>query len=588
MSGKDEIENISNNTYGIEIEFATHDCEMLSFTHIEVWNLYPKPGDNGGDSEKCKKNGWKIETDADYTLELVSPILQFTNQKAAREYKKDLMAKLQELVQKGTLLVELIEQIEDLLVGDFQYDTVSGFWKYDKNSRKRVSVGSEFITAEDLIENEGSNSLNWFNWDEDSNLEQVLAAKKILGVKKEYWTNTLNSILLTPSRKHGGLPSSQMNLPLSLFLYERYVGKYKADKAWSRLLKEEVEKPDYKKDMQKKLEEAYPGLADNSPSSQVWKAKYLNDDYLDAQIDAKTPIWHRYWLWLNTFDGCARQLYYGDKNLQENANIYKGDIDSLIKNSKFLSLKEAQKKIKEKEIELLPKPLTVRNELTYLSIQKLVSGTLSEMSEEQQGIAQKRVMELNGDMDMDDILSAFPGKAFFHFHYALKDLTPLWFKSPLMDVIDREEDALTFCEWFKKLAPNDVAYVITTVLEANLSLLGWYYGVAKANNQPFDYDWDDFLSYNMPSVTAFGAELLKTCVEFNDYIKNYVAIGGVPKVSKVIATIDQLPQDEVVFLKRNYGNKGSIARWEGRWDTMKAPILIKYNFPRYLIEHRNN
>ncbi|MCK9397234.1 MAG: hypothetical protein M0Q44_16815 [Methylobacter sp.] len=577
MPGKDDIENIFDNTYGIEIEFGTHNCEMLSFTHIEVWNLYPDPEKYQSDEEKCKKNGWKIETDADYTLELVSPILQFYDQANARKYKTLLMRFLQQELKNGILITELTKKIKTFVETDFTYDPASGFWTFALNS-PAVGLIPDFINKVDLI-----HDLAWFNWDEDSDLEKVLASKKILGSESgtDYRDNTLNSIVLTPSRKHGGLPSSQMNIPLSLDSYVKYDLKYKLSKAWDRLLEvnlSEEKGPVYRKKMKDKLVAAYPGLAGDP----VWKAKYLNDDYLDAQVDSKTPIWHRYWLWLDTFTRCADLLSDEKLDSKRIANKYKQDIDKLIKNSEFLSLEQAKTEIQRFKLNFLEFP-TAYYPLTYLSVQKLVSGALSEMSEEQQGIAQQKVMALNGDMDMEDILDAFPGKAFFQFHYALKDLTSLWFKSPLVEVIQTEKAGTEFCAAFKKFDPAVVADVITTVLEANLSLLGWYYGVAQANNQEFDYEWDDFLSYNMPSVTAFGAELLETCVQFHAYLNSNLI-----EPPYVLCTVAQLPPDEATFLQRIYPEKkGAIARWEGRWDTMKKPIT-QTNPPRYLIEHRNN
>ena len=64
-TNKQVFDGLANGTYGIEVEFGTHDNQLLSFTHLEVVHLIPPVG--------LEEHGWKIETDADYTLELVSP-----------------------------------------------------------------------------------------------------------------------------------------------------------------------------------------------------------------------------------------------------------------------------------------------------------------------------------------------------------------------------------------------------------------------------------------------------------------------------------------------------------------------------------
>jgi hypothetical protein len=582
MPGKDDIENIFDNTYGIEIEFGTHNCEMLSFTHIEVWNLYPA-SEEYGSVEDRKKIGWKIETDADYTLELVSPILQFDQQTTARKYKTMLMNFLQQTVQKGILLTELTKKIKNFVETGFKYDPTTGFWTYTGSKIIYAELKSEFIGANDLHD-----SLDWFNWDEDSDLEQVLAAKQILASENgnDYWNNSLNSILLTPSRKHDGLPASQMNIPLSLAQYLIYNIEYKRKKSWERLLVtgNDSECEEIREKMKLQLATAYPELA-GIAGDPVWKGKYLNDEYLNKQIEDKMSIWHEYWLWLVTFGRSVDILLSPTPNklAADYYSLVFGRIDS----KKKCNLKNAVKVIETfaKEDNKAMEALISTNPLIYLTLQKLVSGTLGEMSEVQQGDAQKEIMKLKGYWNMEDVLDKppfedAPDKAFFPFHSVLKDLTSLWFKAPLIEAINSEKKGQEFCEWFKTLDPSNVSYVLTTVLKANLDLLKWYYGRVKDYEENIDWDWDDFLSENMPSVELFKAEFFKTCVQFHDYLIAPV------KPTDVLCTLEQLPQKDVIFLQRKYGEK-HIARWEGRWDTMKKPIP-NTDPQRYLIEHRNN
>lgn len=585
MSGKEDLEDIAGNTYGIEIEFGTHDCQMLSFTHIEVCRLYAKVSEDWSTNKwpDPKENGWTVETDADYTLELVSPILAFKDQAEARRFKADLMRLLERQVRDGILLTKLlydddINSIRGYISMNLAYRPDSGLWSYRDiiHDRNPTELTVDSINAEDLRDN-----LAWFNWDEDTDLERVLAARAILDGANgaNYWNNAYQSILLIPSRKHGGLPSSQMNLPLTSNAYVTYDVNYKRKKAWERLLGVRVEDAEYKDAMRWRLAMAYPTLA-GAEGDPVWKAKYMNDDYLDAQIDEKTPIWHRYWLWLETFARSAGIVAAGE-NIDTGVQDYLAQVAAVVGQGQFVTLTQARENLRELKY---PDPAAMneqRYRLTYLTIQKLVAGTFGTISEESQGLAQRRVMELNGDVEMDAILAAFPNREFLHFHYALKDLTPLWFKAPLMQVLALEDPNKEFRNVWQGLDAGKVASAIAGVLTANLMLLGWYYGVAQSCNREFDYDWDEFTSYNMPSTGAFSTALEYSCRQFKDYLS------AEPKPPTVLCTLEQLPQSEVVFLQRRYAN-GTIAPWEGRWDTMKKPIERKGELPRYLVEHRNN
>lgn len=598
MCGKDTIENIPDNTYGIEIEFGTHNCEMLSFTHIEVCKIYPAEKEDDA-------LAWKIETDADYTLELVSPILLFktnlekeNNAKAAREFKAMLMRFLEDRVLKGVLLVKLVDEIKNF-IGKFNFSLSENerYWicKASDEEPGNLTLSEKYIVAKDSDDSLLAN-LEWFNWDEDTDLRQVLAAKQILASEngQDYWQKTQNTMLLTSCNKNDGLPSSQMNLPLSLAEYVAYGLKFKREKAWMRLLVTPSDYPEYTEKMKLKLIAAYPELA-GLPGNPLWKDKYLGAKYLDEQIDIKIPLWHRYWLWLATFTRAASILLSAKP--QEQAYNYKNHISyGIIKPKKNCNLKTAKKeiiKIAKKETDLISAVMMKENQLFYLTLQKLVTGTLGMMSEAQQGDAQKEVMAGEGYWNMDEILDkrpdrGYPARGFFHFHSELKDLTSLWFKSPLVEVIGKEEDGEEFKNKFKNLDPAVITDVIMTVLEANMSLLEWYYGRVNAAYKDEDeesddiWDWEDFRSDNMPDTALFRSELLETCKQFQAYLN-----GTLAEPSEVLCTLNQLPQKDVIFLQRTYPSKGAIARWEGRWDTMKPPIPDA-DPQRYLVEHRNN
>lgn len=216
MSGKNNIEGkLKDNTYGIEIEFATHNCQMLSFTHIEVWNLYPDPDTYKTDSKKCIKCGWKIETDSGYTLELVSPILQFKTHIDARKFKSNLMDFLQKKVQEGILLPQLTRDFREFVnKSTFTYDEVTGFWTYTPDQQAgTIKLTEKFINNKELHD-----ELVSYNLDEITHLQTVLDQKKSLNEPDGviFWENELKKTNLTPSEKNDGVPSSQMNIPLTL------------------------------------------------------------------------------------------------------------------------------------------------------------------------------------------------------------------------------------------------------------------------------------------------------------------------------------------------------------------------------------
>ena len=83
--------------------------------------------------------------------------------------------------------------------------------------------------------------LSWENWDEDTDLDRVLAGKGIIerfpvGDADRNVQTMLENVMVTASRKHGGLPSSQFNVPQKLWQYVSYQVSAKRNKAWERLL----------------------------------------------------------------------------------------------------------------------------------------------------------------------------------------------------------------------------------------------------------------------------------------------------------------------------------------------------------------
>ena len=583
-SPKEELEGFSNLTFGIEIEFGTHDCHLLTMTHIEICEIYADPGTNTTDLAKAKKNSWKLETDSNFTLELVSPILYFTGQEQARGFKDELMGFIQEKIQSGILLSKLMtpapgaDSLPNFIASKVKYDPTTDHWVPKLNTDTAQTPGVVWIGRDQMLED-----INWRNYDDDIDLERVLAMARQVNESPDdtYIRSVLNNTLMTPSRKHGGLPSSQMNVPLSLENYVRYDLVYKRYKAWSRLLMEYEgadRKVAYKDKTLNRILDVYPHL----DQDESWHAKHDSMDYFDSYIDAKIPIWHRYWLWLETFTQATGILLEDDPNAA--LTEYKEQIGDLItpepENSGFADLpnfSEFQAElaafyVKAKERERSPSAC-----LTYITLQKLCSGSLAVLSEPNQAEAQQMVMLMDANMSFSAVSASVPHSEFMQFHYALKDLTPMWFKGALIDVLVAEDCLNDYKILLRKIAPNLVK-VIRHVFTANLQLLGWYHSLAAATNQPFPYDWAEWRAYNMPSLDTFSKQLGVGLQELSTAL------------TKSTTWVARYTDDiEPEFLQRTYeidSTECKVAPWEGRWDTIKP--VIEGNPMRYLVEHRNN
>ncbi|NEP86285.1 MAG: hypothetical protein F6K18_05305 [Okeania sp. SIO2C2] len=583
----ERIEQI-NETFGIEVEFCTHDSEILSFTHIEVCTI------------KHKGNDWKIETDADYTLELVSPILTFDNAKEANQFKATLMATLDQLVREEPTLGKCVESIKGFL----ETQTNIKYFIEIKEEIKETRI--KYILQTGLLK-----ELNFHNWDEDTNLERVIAQrKKINTLDNEKVQEHLQGVMLSPSKKHGGLPSSQLNHPMSLNTYVWYSMYIKEPKAWFRVIASS--KDDFlNRWRNKKIESIktqYKHLDDN------WKQRYLNDDYLEQRQDNNIPIWHRYWFWLVSI-----------REILEKALNYRSEGEKIEELDKFKA-KLLTTKIKEpiseaqlfwnksktpewienilfedsgmksntvqdtKEISNDPSQL---KSAMYVTIHKLISGALGVLSEEKQGELQEMIMAMQGEIDADVLKSCVANPEFLHFHYALKDLTPLWFKGSLGDVIFSINDTnikLELKKSLEKLKSDDVEYILNN----NLKFLGRIYMFNEYFNYGNSYDWEEFRETLLPSVSGFVRQFNKgkdQLVEEWDNINSNFTYEKIQEKRKNENIQDQeniQDEDHAKEKKPAFLNRTAVPAWEGRWDTIKKPIRQNGKTTEFLVEHRNN
>ena len=578
MGKQAELFDSIEKTFGIEVEFCTHDSEILSFTHIEPCTIIHQ------------EQEWKIETDADYTLELVSPILMFEDHKKANEFKTSLMATLDTIVRSKPTLGECVKKISEFLGNQKQIKYLSSDQEQKEKLNKKSEVSIKYIQKKELIK-----ELDYHNWDSDTNLERVIAQKREIDIdtsfNDEKVAEYLKSIILSPSKKHGGLPSSQLNHPMSLRTYVWYSAFIKETRAWIRVLASSKEnfQSDWREKKRESIKKQYGHLTD------TWKKRYLNDDYMDQRQDEKIPIWHRYWFWLVSI----REITYkhqfkiakkplGNNYFQKVKDIvkqiplshplpdnsdqvweeeeYKKLLDTIYKYETGIFVNEEASPIEE-NLSNLPQHLY---SAMYVTIHKLVSGALGVLSESEQSKLQKIIFDMQGELDDEDVLkSCVANPEFLQFHYALKDLTPLWFKGALGDVLRSfsQEDIKQIQTFLTDLKSEDVE----EILNNNLKFLGRIYVVNEYFNHGNAYDWDEFKEDLLPSVSGFVRQFAKGQQQLVNVLKNqeiryytYEALAKKTQNNK--------------FLDRE-----KVPAWEGRWDTIKPPMKSEF-----LVEHRNN
>ncbi|HAC63157.1 MAG TPA: hypothetical protein DCF68_06355 [Cyanothece sp. UBA12306] len=595
-------------TFGIEIEFCTHDSEILSFTHIKVCTI------------THREQKWKIATDADYTLELVSPILEFDNAHEANSFKATLMATLDQLVRPEPTLKDCVERIDEFLrqqnikyFGQDQQEKNGNNKEIEKNTdpgqdqpnkKRKIEYEEKNIeTIKYISKTELVKELDFHNWDEDTNLERVLAQKKKIDtLDNEKVQEHLQGVMLSPSKKHGGLPSSQLNHPMSLVNYVWYSTSIKEPKAWYRLINSSQD--DFLKNWREKKKKSIIAQYEHLNQYKNWTQRYLNDDYLEQRQDNNIPIWHRYWFWLVSIREILEKTFNHTSEEQSNiefqnfkTQVLNTDIKEPIEDNplskmstekwqKILLLDSAIDIDKTSEtITISDRPPEIKYSAMYIIIHKLISGALGVLSETEQGKLQKMIMDMQGELDADVLQSCVVNREFLHFHYALKDLTPLWFKGSLGDVIlsikDKKVKASLILN-LRKIKSDDVE----EILNNNLKFLGRIYMLNEYFNHGNSYDWEEFKETLLPSVSGFVRQFEKGKLELLDQWDNilnftYSAIQG-KRREQNIQDEDNVQGEIPAFL-----NRTEVPPWEGRWDTIKRPIQTD-STTEFLVEHRNN
>lgn len=610
---KAELIEQYTNTFGIEVEFCSiikdkqkndsikrlADC--LSYSHIEVCTI--KHGDYK----------WIIETDSDYTLELVSPILVFGNHQKANEFKMEIIKGLAQIVLKPIALQNCIEKIKELikkLQGDYKFSYHNLKTQQDEYLATSTQFTIEYITQEKLV-----NELNYHNWDDTTELKDLEETKgEIIEIKENFQT-CLGSVQVKTSEKHEGIPSSQLNLPMSLKAYVWYSAYVKEPTAWRRflLLSDESFQKEWRNKTLKKINE-------------INKISGLNSKLVvefEHSFEYKKDYWYKYWFWLVSIremtEKALKQISSYTENLHpwrtqlnnaKNAYVSKGEYPGDFLNLDYKDFQSITKINNSEPYKGLPveisKKLPTNNvlpvehfwtggdkqdeivsSLIYLTVQKLITGALGVLSESVQLQFQDLIVNSNKTKKeaLEELKSINSNIAFMDYHSFLKDLTPLWFKGTLGDVLatvnqyyypEIKEPKEVFQKLIEGINSLD-RDAVKTILDHNLK-----FGQFKKHG------------FEKKDEDDFKKELFFE--NMDDFIEQYEK--GRKSLIETLKPLTQNLSENMladISYKDNQANNNkfldreNVPLWEGRWDTLKPPIISKdKQVVEFLVEHRNH
>lgn len=516
-------ENIPDNTYGFEIEFCSHDNSVFAFTHVDTAEIQVFFGDDSAER-------WSIETDSGNVLELVSPPLKFPEIGQAYYFKEILANALRESVREPLIYEEWFNSNRERFTEIFAM-------YYGPCELRFVYAGFDHVQPQINVE----------NVDDGINIQ---AAKLRLFRNMYSWVEYVGATVVARSEKDWlqGY-SSQVNLPMTAVGYFLY-------------------------SVHRKL-----------PSSQKRFAVMVEqpDDLLEVPVD-KLERHLSTWFWRNVqfsvFAWYAGQIY-GNDVLGAIHGLLPPDEDRarFISELPHLRVRESDLKISraayDEVTNIMPAvyaaPRTEcsaedlkRLAVLYITVGKMLCGALGSLSERNQ-LHLQNIAWLVGStegmappvLETDEIMAQ---RRWLEYHSSMKDLTGLWFKGALLDVLAKEQVAIAL--------PAEG-------LNVWFAVIGTYVSILNAER------WDTGRIYPGELEELHFQELCLRISEIQNQYNIYINDFGeaIPKF--------ELPSPkERPFL--HYG-RWPNAFWEGRYDTM---IEIDKPNPAvgwtYLIEHRFN
>ena len=475
-------ESIADNTYGIEIEFCTHDSVVFQFTHVEAASFHFDAGEP-----------WKLESDSDNIFELVSPPLTFDTLAHAYDFKALLVAALLKSIREamtsginaipfarwaagfGNILLGLIRsQIQAGLLRMSLPTTGQTHWSTWQ------AVGNELVVA---------------NVDDGINIP---AARLLHLQHQDDWAAYTQRIILARCSKFWSEGySSQMNLPMSLNGYFLYMLRKTHDRVYSARI-------------------------------------VAREKLVDTRDNRKLNAW--YWRHVVLRAWCAYVITLGATP----------GADHLLRGGHL-----------------------AKSALLYLVAGKVLTGAMAELGEEPQMAMQVAAWNASSTSAIEADDPKVANKAWAPYHSALKDLTGLWLKASLLDVM-RTQDAETY-RW----AVEDLPAALMRTDVWDFALMEWDI-LDRLAPLRSKLDWDDLDDF---SVRAFRAVLCS---------KAQAVAVGLAHALRQLDPLVQGPPDLPAPDERPFLQRAGVPMWEARYDTLYPPIIVPGQPTRYLVEHRNN
>ncbi len=514
-------EEIPDNTYGFEVEFCSHDNSVFVFTHVEVLTF-----EFGLDGEEGTKI-WKIETDSGNVLEMVTDILVFDTVDHAYAAKAALAHFLSESIDSAPadkITYDFEEWIGELLATGELNNLIHQIYNRDVtsldiNHRTWQEVGAE-LTVE--------------NVDDGINIRAALG--RYHRNPGDQWLPYVNRTIVSHSEKDwkDGF-SSQMNMPMSLEGYYLYL------------------------------------ISRKIPKSQARMDSILRHPEQDGVEDDKLRRNVATWFWRHILFDVSKMM------MQEIYGKRKSEVEQLVADA-------CNGTIGIPELKQLS--------LVYILIEKLLTGALGSLSEEYQLRLQEiawekfstAAMESTGTNDYAITLLNYGIETvdWVEYHSSMKDLTGLWFKAALRDVLGAEERTPGQADMVDQFRNVAGAFIGTQQAADIWKNLFEHYIHFVENNRYLDRLWQVRSGYydemNIPSLT----QLLQA-------IQN-VSGNAATMLGRTQVGFQLPPADQREFL--GYPHTGQV--WEGRYDTMVAAIPVTEGdsddpaWYKYLIEHRFN
>ncbi|MGS7842710.1 hypothetical protein [Stenotrophomonas forensis] len=525
-------EAIPSNTYGMEIEFCTHDSEVFAFTHVVAARF--KPGQifrkNDEKVNLGQSGAWVIESDSDNTFELVSPPLRFDTIRSAYAFKAKLVQALRDSVSVTLPPQNVDMQLEDVAVDDAPPIVACLFSDWQERFRPRLhnllSEAAQSGKLElDLLPDNGpalvppsweyaswgdvGDEINVYNVDDGINIP---AGRYRHSLQRADWPDYTRQIILAKYSKFWSSGfSSQMNLPMTLSGYYLYM-------------------------LRKTAMPQYTALVNGH--------------------DPHPCITER--------DNRKLNLWYWRHVLLRACCLYIVRVDNLDQNDAFNPVN-------------LP-----RCAVLYLVSSKLLTGALASISEPLQLEMQRAAWDASSTQAIDADQGATMTEAqrdWAPYHSGLKDLTGIWLKASLMDVL-RTQDLAVY-QWAVLNLPN-------VLLDQSIwrdAFKDWdVLNALEPLRDRADVDWNDLDYFRRRGPRARLCDRIHAA---SQQLAEYLFDLGHDQ-PVMPGDVDLPPQSERRFLERD-----GVPAWEARYDTLYRPIVTDAKGKpvqpaRYLIEHRNN